>query len=737
MIYLSNLLIPVIAGDDSIITASGNTKIIYDIINDPNANDFDIMVDVGGIIYLAPYDDGSHVHSVLNGNLLITPPLNANRATWSLTFQYGASFATTDKQATIMSIKNFQVEASEKAFLFETINDLTRVEVTDLYNSRASVCWFGAVADCTNSQSAVANATDNHMPFNRAIKCFKNLSHQTFTWKNFVDVPASLGVNNNLYCLKNPLILHSNVQLVGVGKAKSQLFFPNEGGGITVSESNNEGGSAANCVISNLTLFGPLLIYSPTYDKGNGITIRATCSINEVLISSFDGNGIHLSANIVVNTNANRTQINNVSCRGNSINGILVDTADRGSGDTNACLITAVSVVSNGACGIRDQSFLGNTYVGCHSATNSVGTNNRSRVFNNGTRYICIQDNSGTIEPGITSGWENYWVENGTLAAPDTTYKQWQLNNTYLMSFGYAFISSENKLNNQSLLVGSYSESDQKTIFNGSFWNNVVTSMTDNLVIGGTIGGGGKSPGHLYNRNNVICAQNFRATDDVAANTPDKARYSMISNTYGDATDKGGFRINVPIMNQAGSTTNKNFTYGYISQYKAFGFYNQWQHGLSQMFVFKDSFEQQLTENVFGSRSASTYDIYPTMMQPMFMKHWGRGYARLFGYNAENPQSYAELKLPGCYKGDLFLMSKVLNTGQKYKNPIGWRCVGNPTELLPNGEWETLHYFEPAQPSPDSASAAGPSYSQAQVQEILDELRDLKTKMRVAGILLT
>jgi hypothetical protein len=413
MIYLSQITpFPVEANDDTLAVARENTRKILEIINNPLATDFDIMVDIGGVIFLAPYNGENE----LNGSSIITPPNNANRATWSLTFQYGASFATSDEQATIMKIKNFQVEASEKAFLFESIDEDTRVNVTDLYNSEVSVCWFGAVADCNNTQDSIDVATDNHAPFDAAIKCFKNIADPKFEWKNVVNIPASLGLNFNLYCLKSPLIIHSSVQLVGIGMVKSQLVFPNTGGGITISENNIGGKLAIGCEISNLTLFGPLFITDdlpplPTYDKGNGITIRAACSIKEVKVASFDGNGIHLSANVAVPpaSNANGTQLFYVDCRNNSINGILVDTAGGGSGDTNACLITSASVTSNGACGIRDQSFLGNTYIGCHSATNSKVSNNRSRVYKiGGERYICIQDNDGTINPGVSIGWANY-----------------------------------------------------------------------------------------------------------------------------------------------------------------------------------------------------------------------------------------------------------------------------------------------------------------------------------------
>jgi hypothetical protein len=147
MINLSETLpFPIIAGVQTPAIASRNMQIIYDIINNPDADDFDIMVDVGGVIFLAPYDDGTNVFSLLDGNAVNPPPSNSNRANWCLTFQYGSSFATSNLQGTIMSFRNFQVEASEKAFLFETTNENTRVNVTDLYNSEVSVCWFGAVA---------------------------------------------------------------------------------------------------------------------------------------------------------------------------------------------------------------------------------------------------------------------------------------------------------------------------------------------------------------------------------------------------------------------------------------------------------------------------------------------------------------------------------------------------------------------------------------------------------------
>jgi hypothetical protein len=142
MVYLSQVSPPIIANDSTLTVAEANTKRIIDIINNPNA-DLDIAVDLKGIIYLAPYDDGVlPPQDTIDGD---SPLVLTNRAVRCLSFDYGSSFATRPGSDTI-SFKNFQIEASEKAFLFEATNEDTRVNVTDLYNSEVSVCWFGAVA---------------------------------------------------------------------------------------------------------------------------------------------------------------------------------------------------------------------------------------------------------------------------------------------------------------------------------------------------------------------------------------------------------------------------------------------------------------------------------------------------------------------------------------------------------------------------------------------------------------
>lgn len=752
MIYLSQINPTAVKSNDStILVARKNTEIIWGILNDPNATDFDIMVDVGGIIYLAPYTDPntSITHVELDGGVINA---NTNLAKWCLTFQYGASFATSDDQTTIMKFKNFQIEASDKAFLFETIDEATKVEVTDLYNSQVSVCWFGAVADSGNSQTSINNATDNHAPFDAAINCFKNIPDSTFDWKFIVNVPASLGVNINLYCLKSPLIIHSSVHLSGAGKTKSQLIFPNVGGGITISEKNIGGKSAAGCEISNLSLFGPLHIASPetpiaTYDKGSGITIRVNSTINEVKIGAFDENGIHLSANVISGSNANSTQLMSVHCLNNSINGILVDTAGLGSGDTNACLISAANVVNNGACGIRDESFLGNTYIGCHSSANSFNSGNRSRVFNNLVKYICFQDNVN-VEPGLHPNWRNYWKENGSDSAPSAMYSQWIEERVYVMSFGYAIISTGNSRNNKSLLLGNYSEGNQLGYFNGSFLNNIPTTKTDNLVIGGT-GIQASVPGSLFNSNNVICSQNFKATQGNEQ-LPNIPNHTMMSNPdpSSKVPSEGGFGVFLKLEDTNQQLNDRYFNYGFVSEYKTFGFRMDEADGFGQMFAFKDSFENikikgNVIDNIgfkfFGKRTivdtSAVKLIYPTMMQPLFLKFLDRNYSRLLGFTDRNPELEQSGLMPGFCVGDLFLFSNIANVSKKQ---LGWRCIESSSVLHPNGRWEELPFYQPAEATViNNTPNAGDTYSKIQAQGTLNEIRELKEKLRDAGILLT
>jgi hypothetical protein len=103
----------------------------------------------------------------------------------------------------------------------------------------------------------------------------------------------------------------------------------------------------------------------------HGIVMKARAAVENVYVKGFSGNGIRIDADVndVPPTNANNWRIDTVRIDGCGSHGLFVD-----GGDTNAGTATAVDSSSNGGWGIYDSSFLGNTYVGAHTAANAMGS---------------------------------------------------------------------------------------------------------------------------------------------------------------------------------------------------------------------------------------------------------------------------------------------------------------------------------------------------------------------------
>jgi hypothetical protein len=98
-------------------------------------------------------------------------------------------------------------------------------------------------------------------------------------------------------------------------------------------------------------------------------------------VKGFGGNGIEIAATARgngANTNANNWSMDNVFVELNGGHGVHVIGAD-----ANAGVAVGVSASGNGGWGFLDESFLGNTYVGCHTQENKKGgysvTNHNAR----------------------------------------------------------------------------------------------------------------------------------------------------------------------------------------------------------------------------------------------------------------------------------------------------------------------------------------------------------------------
>lgn len=168
--------------------------------------------------------------------------------------------------------------------------------------------------------------------------------------------------------------------------------------------------SAAGSLIRHLTLRGAFST-SGIEAEAHGIQLRDDARIENVLVTRFEGDGIHAAASTGAASGANPpygnvnksvlTDVTVSQCRnGMFFNGL----------DSNACTIVAANCASNRQWGIWDSSFLGNTYLGGHVSTNARSADNdgasiaASLVTHGGNRYFVIAGQEAWCATNAPSG---------------------------------------------------------------------------------------------------------------------------------------------------------------------------------------------------------------------------------------------------------------------------------------------------------------------------------------------
>ena len=294
----------------------------------------------------------------------------------------------------------------------------------------------------------------------------------------------------------------------------ARLVFPAGSDGIIIDSRVHGGGTdASGCTLVNPSLYGS----SPNGTAGNGIKAYTRCHIINPAIDSFGGDGINIDATAAVNGNANNWKIEWGRSQSNGGHGLAVGAANNS--DVNAANCIGLDCSSNGKSGIADFSFLGNTYLGCHVASNgkksqvtylsgryycmsdtlgastTPGSNeavwttiSHGRVSYGGNRYACISAaaTASTTTPGTNPAiWS--LIGAGGVSAPEfplwvsgsvyhvdgasSTFPAWSNANTYYIGSAYRSTG----LNARNLFVGCYSESGQPP--------SVTAQLT--MVIGG------------------------------------------------------------------------------------------------------------------------------------------------------------------------------------------------------------------------------------------------------------
>lgn len=247
--------------------------------------------------------------------------------------------------------------------------------------------WFGGVGDSTALVGSAYNGTDNSaalasaqalalllfrcgaVHFPRASGAYRFASKQVFT--------AGIKITGDGW--------HQNPGTVGVTTytgiqqfSGSVLCFDTDVGGFQfIAYTDNaanatafEYQSAVFSSIENILLYGG----AGTGTTNHGIEARTVLFARNVYIENFAGSGLRNEAwdsGADPYGSTDGSTFISVKSRSNKIHGIH----NRG-GDANVMNFVSCDTSVNGGCGVFDESGLGNTYTGCHSATNnqSYGT---------------------------------------------------------------------------------------------------------------------------------------------------------------------------------------------------------------------------------------------------------------------------------------------------------------------------------------------------------------------------
>lgn len=199
--------------------------------------------------------------------------------------------------------------------------------------------------------------------------------------------------------------------------------------------------------------------------KGHAIWLRARAVITDVTINAFPGNGINIVAGAgaggALEGNANNWAIERVRVTNCHMSGIFVDLAD-----VNAGYCLGADCSSNGRWGIYDSSFLGNTYVACHTANNGLatigenGAGASSLVEFGGNLYAANVAASEAQLVATTPGTdETVWFLIGAGSSSSTvpTWLAAQSEGTYFLGGPYR----TDNANARNVFTGCYVESGQ------------------------------------------------------------------------------------------------------------------------------------------------------------------------------------------------------------------------------------------------------------------------------------
>ena len=331
------------------------------------------------------------------------------------------------------------------------------------FDGAVNVMWFGAKADFV---------TDDLPAFEAALGALATHGG------------GRLLVNPGTYYCSATLNLHATVQIIGGGSGQNGgngtiIRFGKNCNGIVVNHGNTHGdgtgtqGLAATTAIQGLQLWGGNLTVNASgtvtnyaagdSPSGHGVRIRtAFVRLIDVACLFWGGDGFNIVCTAgsggATEGNANSFYLEACQAQYNRGNGYLLSGSDANAGTVNTC-----SAISNGGCGFKEYSFLGNSYIQCHARDNGVSDPTGS----NGPTGMC------------SYGGLSYYVVAGQEAAASTTVpgtntavwrtfsghpaeKAWVSGLTWQLGAPYA--TNPANVNARNVFMGCYGESAQSPV---------------------------------------------------------------------------------------------------------------------------------------------------------------------------------------------------------------------------------------------------------------------------------
>lgn len=349
---------------------------------------------------------------------------NSSDATIYTVDNINTSYIAADLASTADNAKGDALVGFKQALLSGFATGSIGRDLSNKMQEVVSVMDFIPQSEQANIQAGTSTY-DCLAAFQNAIKCAPTGLDTTFYQQG-----VTVNVPPGKYYLSDTLKIDRNIVLRGAGapyancNGISQLVFADNKDGILCvdyrdSPSNKQG---TGLVIENLHL-SPKNIGGTV---GSGISLKTTARIFNVTCVFFGEHGIKIDASTSYSpaSNANLWEIHSCTLDSNGQHGLYVKGAD-----ANAGAGYNINAVNNGGWGIYDSSFLGNTYVGCHTANNTSGSyksdNANARNIFVGCYSEADQPTASVVQPSMIVGGlhaAGYGANDPVLDSGGSTY---------------------------------------------------------------------------------------------------------------------------------------------------------------------------------------------------------------------------------------------------------------------------------------------------------------------------